>query len=175
VDTNYLTPAASISTTSSGNVVENDFRDILESMGRTSGMKDEIMAFMGPKAKRKFADFQFYLPSSTVAAAQTSTGVVFHQDSNDKTILRSVDTYQGDFGPVKLQISWWMANLTGSATVQNYRTYFLRRDMWELRWNQKPKVYKPEFKGGSYEAAMDAICMLVCKNPLGEGKWAPTA
>jgi hypothetical protein len=47
--------------------------------------------------------------------------------------------------------------------------------MWELRWNQKPAVYRPEFKGGSYEAAMDAIAMLVCKNPRGEGKYAPTS
>jgi hypothetical protein len=46
--------------------------------------------------------------------------------------------------------------------------------MWEMRWKQKPKVYRPEFKGGSYEAAMDMIAMLVCKNPLAEGKVAPS-
>jgi hypothetical protein len=73
-------------------------------------------------------------------------------------------------------LDWFLAALTGSsATVKNNRGYFLHQDMWELRWNQKPKVYRPEFKGGGYEAAMDAICMLVCKNPQGEGKLAPTS
>jgi hypothetical protein len=80
---------------------------------------------------------------------------------------------------VSIILDWWMRNITTSgnpttdALIQNFRGYFLHQGMWELRWNQKPKVYKPEFKGGSYEAAMDAIIMLVCKNPLGEGKYAP--
>jgi hypothetical protein len=44
-----------------------------------------------------------------------------------------------------------------------------------LRWNQKPKVYRPEFKGGSYEVALDMILMLCAKNVRAEGKIAPTA
>jgi hypothetical protein len=89
--------------------------------------------------------------------------------------VRSVDTYHGDYGPVTLVLDYFLAALNGTTIQQNWRGYLLHRDMWELRWNQKPKVYKPEFKGGSYEAAMDAIVMLVCKNPMGEGKIAPTA
>lgn len=170
VPAGFLTPAASIDATASASITEDIIRNILESMGRQTGSKDEITAFVGPKAKRAFANFQFFLPSSS-ATQLTTAG--FTQDGTSKEIVRSVDTYAGDYGPVRLVLDWFLANLTGSTTVQNFRMYFLHQAAWELRWNQKPKVYRPEFKGGSYEAAMDAIVMLVCKNPLGEGKYAP--
>jgi hypothetical protein len=167
----FLTPSASISSTASASVTENSFRDILESIGGQRGDKAPITLFCGPKLKRKFADFQFFLPS---AAATQASGTVFNQNGASRDIVRSVDMYHGDYGVVELVVDWFLVALTSSdTTVQGYRGYFLHKDMWELRWNQKPKVYKPEFKGGSYEAAMDAICMLVCKNPLGEGKYAP--
>src|SRR6202007_1025854 len=122
------------------------------------GGKGEVTAFVGPKLKRAFANFQFYLPSST--STQTTSGG-FYQEGTSKDIVRSVDTYHGDYGAVTLVLDWWLANLTGTTAAQNFRGYFLHQNMWELRWNQKPKVYRPEFKGGSYEAAMDAILMLV--------------
>jgi hypothetical protein len=172
VPTNFLTPAASIDTTASASMAEDNLRNMFESMGRQTGDKAEITGFVGPKLKRMFANFQFYLPSSS-STQLTTAG--FTQDGTSKDIVRSVDMYHGDYGPVRLVLDWFLANLTGSTTAQNYRGYFLHQGMWELRWNQKPKVYRPEFKGGSYEAAMDAIVMLVCKNPLGEGKYAPTA
>lgn len=168
----FLTPAASIDATASASMTEDKFRDVFESVARQTGTKAPLTAFMGPKAKRLFANFQFYLPSS--AAVQLTAGG-FEQDGTSNTIVRGVDTYVSDYGPVDLVLDWWLANLTGTTTSQNYRTYFLHREMWEIRWNQKPKVYRPEFKGGSYEAAMDAILMLVCKNPQAEGKYAPTA
>jgi hypothetical protein len=174
VASDFRTPAASIDiATAAASTTENIVRDILESMGGQTGDKSEITLFCGSKLKRRFADFQFFIPSSTSTQA---SGTVFNQDGTGKDIVRSVDMYHGDYGPVRLVLDWFLAALTGSsATVKNNRGYFLHQDMWELRWNQKPKVYRPEFKGGGYEAAMDAICMLVCKNPQGEGKLAPTS
>lgn len=172
VPANYLTPAASIDATASAAMTEDKFRDVIESVSKQTGQMAPMTLFCGPKLKRKFSDFQFYLP--TTAGTQT-TGVVFNQSGTDQAILRSVDTYTSDYGPISLVIDFWLRNLLGTTTEQNFRGYFLHRDMWELRWNQKPKVYRPEFKGGSYEAAMDAILMLVCKNPLAEGKYNPTA
>jgi hypothetical protein len=172
VPTAFLTPSASIFTTAVATATENEFRDVLESIAGQRGDKSTITAFVGSKLKRKFSDFQFYIPS---AASTASSGVVFNQDGTNRTILRAVDRYESDFGPVELVLSWFLVNLTGTTAQKTGRGYFLHQDMWELRWNQKPKVYKPEFKGGSYEAAMDAICMLVCKNPQSEGKYAPTA
>lgn len=170
----FLTPAASIdATTTTANLTEDIVRNVLQSIGKTTGDKSPITGFVGPALKRKFADFQFYLPSS---AATQASGVQFEQDGTSRAIVRAVDTYHGDYGSVELVLDYWLAAITsGVANVQNGRGYFLHRNMWEMRWNQKPKVYKPEFKGGSYEAAMDAIVMLVCRNPMGEGKLAPAA
>lgn len=176
VPANFRTPAASSVNTASATVKEDDFRLLLETMGAQTGTKAEITAFVGPKLKRKFSDYQFYLPGGTTAGG---IGVQLTAGGNNQPgqgqIYRGIDVYHGDYGPVSLVLDWFLANLTGTTTSQNYRGYFLHRAMWELRWNQKPKVYRPEFKGGSYEAAMDAICMLVCKNPLAEGIYNPTA
>lgn len=172
----FRTPTASIDATAIASLTEDKIRDVLESIGKTTGDKSPITGFVGPKLKRKFADFQFYLPSSVATGATTqASGVQFTYDGMSRQIMRAVDTYSGDYGTVDLVLNFWLANLTGITAVQNGRGYFLHRNMWELRWNQKPKVYRPEFKGGSYQAAMDAIVMLVCKNPMGEGKLACTA
>lgn len=167
----FLTPAASISSTGSATATENTHRDIFQSIGLTTKGREVITAFVGPSLKRAYSDFQFYLPSS---ASTQATGVTFNQQTKDRTIVRSVDYYQSDFGPVELVLNWWLAAVQGTLTQQKYRGYYLHQSRWQMRWNQKPKVYRPEFKGGSYEAAMDAIAMLVCLNPAGEGKYAPT-
>jgi hypothetical protein len=174
VPTPFLTPTSNIDATASGSLTEDIVRNILEGIGRTSGNKEPITLFCGPKLKRKFADFQFYVPNQ---AATGTSGVVARMVDNkadDRSVTLAVDQYHGDYGPVDIMIDWFLVALTGTTVVQNFRGYFVHRPMWELRWNQKPKVYRPEFKGGSYEAAMDAILMLVCKNPAAEGKYAPT-
>ena len=171
VPADFLTASGSIVTTATASQTEDGIRDVLQSMHSVSKTHQDIMGFVGPSLKRKFSDFQLYIPSS---ASTQATGVSFNHDGKSKEIMRTVDTYKSDFGTLHLALTYWLAAITGSAAVKNGRGYFLHRPMWEVRWNQKPKVYKPEFKGGSYEFAMDAILMLVCKNPKGEGKVAPT-
>lgn len=172
VPTDFLTPSGSIDTTANASVTEDIVQNVLGSMWRQCKSKEPVAAFIGETLKRRFGLFQFYLPSS---ASTQASGVQFTQMSKDKTITRAIDRYEGDFMPVDLMLTPWLVALTGSAAVQKGRGYFLHRSMWEVRWNQKPKVYRPEFKGGSYEVAMDAILMLVCKNPMAEGKLAPAS
>jgi hypothetical protein len=172
VDANFLTPAGSIKTAASAAVVENDFRDILQSMQSQVKKQVDITGFVGDGLKRKFSDFQLFIPSSVSTQA---SGTIFDQSGTGRSVTRAVDVYNSDFGVLTLQLSYWLANLTGTTVMQQYRGYFLHKNMWKMRWKQKPQVYKPEFKGGSYEFAMDAIAMLVCLNPKGEGKYAPTA
>lgn len=174
----FRTPAASINATATATVVEDDIRNVFESMGGETGSAEMVTAFCGPKMRRRFSDYPLFQPSS---ASTGATGIVFEQQYGSRKILRNINQYEGDFFPVELVTSWWNAVVTAAraiqqgTVVQQYRTYFLHRSKWEARWNQKPQVYRPEFKGGGYEAAMDAILMLVCKSPQGEGKYAPTA
>jgi hypothetical protein len=178
VPSNFLTASASIDATASASLTEDIHRNILESIWNETGTNEPIVLWAGPKLKRAFTGFQFLLPSST---STQSTGVVTNQDAGDKTIIRTVNRYIGDFQEVEVRASSWIAQGTSTPSiqsgtaVQNFRGYYLHKSKWELRWNQKPNVYRPEFKGGGYEAAMDAIVMLTCKNPRGEGKYAPTA
>jgi hypothetical protein len=169
VATAFLTPAASIDTTAIASQTEDGVRNMLASMWRQCKSKEEVTGFVGETLKRKFSDFQFYVPSSTTTTANNT----FNQLGKDMVLQRAIDTYKGDFMPVNLVLQPWLVTLTGTASAQKGRGHFLHRSKWQLRWNSKPKVYKPEFKGGSYEAAMDAIVMLVCKNPQGEGKLNP--
>jgi hypothetical protein len=171
VPADFLLPSASVSTTASGSLTEDTIRDILQSIGTTTKSKAPITAFVGPSLKRKFSDFPLFIPSSTSTGA---TGIVQYK-ADAKEWERCVERYSSDFGAVDLMLDYWINAVDGTAITQKWTGYFLHRDRWEVRWNQKPKVYRPEFKGGSYEYAMDAICMLVCKNPKGEGKYAPTS
>lgn len=173
VPTAFLTPAASIDATAIASLTENNVRTVLASIWNTIKSRDKITAFMGPTTKQKFSDFQFYLPTS---ASTQATGVIFNQDGGDREVIRAVDKYSSDFGPLDLVLTPWLAAIqnSGSTTVSQGRCYFMHRKMWERRWAQQPRVYKLPFEGGSYQAAMDQILMLVCKNPQGEGKLAPT-
>ena len=88
-----------------------------------------------------------------------------------------MDIYASDFGRIELHLTNWNAHANfGGTAGQNdwYGAILNLANKWELRWNQKPIVYKPEFKGGSFKAAMDTICMLVCKSPIGEAAVKPS-
>jgi hypothetical protein len=172
VDSNFRPASAQIDTTASGSLTENIIKTILQSMQSKTKKRETITGFVGPSLKGKFSDFQLYIPSSVSTQA---SGTTFNQDGKSKEITRMVDVYHSDWGRLELELNYWLANLTGSATVQAWRGYFLHKAMWKMRWKQKPQVYKPEFKGGSYEFAADCIAMLVCLNPVAEGKYAPTA
>ncbi len=171
VPSDFLTPAASISTTATGSLTENTIRDVLQSIGSTTKTNEAITAFVGPSLKRQFADFPLFVPST---ASTGATGIVA-QKQGIKEWERVCERYTTDFGPVDLNLSWYNHYLTGNTTTKNYSGFFLHRSRWEMRWNQKPKVYKLPFRGGSYEGAADCIWMLVCKNPKGEGRYTPTA
>jgi hypothetical protein len=172
VDEDFLTPAASIVTEGTATVTEDHFADMFASMAVQTKKKDTITGFVGMSLKRKFSKFQFFLPSS---ASTQASGVNFNQDGKSRTILRAVDRYESDAAIVELHLNFWIMAITGSAIEQAWTGYFLHRAMWGMGWLQKPAVYRPEFKGGSYKFAMDQIAMMLCKNPKGEGKYAPTA
>ena len=90
----------------------------------------------------------------------------------------TVDVYDSDWGKVELHMTRWNAhaNFTagGSTTKGDWRGYFLNTARWAWLWKQKPTVYKPEFKGGSYKAAIDALLMFLCWNCIGEVKIDPS-
>lgn len=173
VDANFRPPAASIDVTAWSAMPEDTLRALLTSIWETAKSSEMVTAFGGSTAIRGLSDFQYRLPGSTAAAPTVNPAV--QRSFKDQAITRAIRRYEGDFFDVEFVPTPWLVALTGSSAVRKGRVYFLHRSKWEIRWNQKPRVYRPEFKGGSYEAFMDALAMLVCKNPAAEGKMAPTA
>ncbi len=172
VDTNFLPGAAQIVSTSWSAIAEDEIRTLVQGIWQVAKSSEPLTAFAGSNAMKGLSDWQYRLPGSTAAAIVVNPAV--KREFKDKTISRAVRMWEGDLMDVEFVPTPWLANLTGSATVQRGRVYYLHRSKWEVRWNQKPRVYKPEFKGGSYEAFMDTLLMLVCKNPAAEGKQNPS-
>lgn len=174
VPAEFLTPAASAITTASGSITENSIIDLLESIGTTVKGKRGLTAFCSPKAKRIFNNMPLFTPGSVLVGGSPTgaTGVVYNK-GDVNTVGRVAERYVTDYGVVELRISWRNVFFSATAIERNYTTYFLHRDMWELRWNQKPQWMKKAYQGGAFEAFCEAIPMLVCKNPKGEGKWQP--
>lgn len=168
--------AASCITTATGSITENALIDVFESMGTTVKGKRGMTAFCGPKAKRLFNTMPLFTPGSVLVGGSPSgaTGVVYNK-GDVNVVGRVAERYLTDYGTVELRISWRNVFFSSTAIEKQYTTYFLHRDMWELRWNQKPQWIRKTYEGGAYEAFCESIPMLVCKNPKAEGKWQPTS
>ena len=173
IGASVLTPSASIYSDTKANLVEDAVKVVLESMWTQTGSKGTKVGLVGSKLKKRFGEFQFYIPTSL---STQSTARVTQRQEGDSGLGNTVESYDSDWGMVELHLSRWNAheNFGGSATKAQWRGYFLNKERWAWLWNQKPTVYKPEFKGGSYKAAMDAILMFLCWNPIGEGKIDPS-
>lgn len=172
----FRTPTAQTITTATGSITENLILDVLESIGTTIKGTKPLTAFCSPKAKRVFNNMPLFTPASVLVGGSPTgaTGIVHNKDGTS-TVGRVVETYLTDYGPVDLRISWRNIFFSSVAVTRQYATAFVHRDMWELRWNKKPSWQRKEYEGGAYEAFCEAIAMLVCKNPKGEGKWVPTS
>lgn len=173
VPTDFVTPSASRSSTAWASMTEDTVRGILQSIWEESKSSETITAFAGSDAIKGYSDFQFRSVESTKASpTQQST---FTRQYKDKTIDRKVTRYAGDFMDVELVPNPWLVavDTTATSTERKGRVYYMHRSKWELRWNQKPTAYRQPFRGGSYEAYLDAIAMLVCKNPRAEGMQNP--
>jgi len=155
-------------------VVENVFKTAMQSMWDATGMKARNMILVGGSSliNQMAENFQFFLPSSQ---STQSSGRVTNRDEGKSTIGSNISTYLSSWGTLELIPTKW--NIAtgfsgGSATYGPWRGYLLHPEMWMWHWNQKPTVYQPEYKGGSYTCAIEAIIMLLCKNPIGEAKFA---
>lgn len=171
----FLTPSGSIYTDTKANLTEDAVQTVLQSQWNVTGNTGRKLGVVGASLKKRFRDFQFYLTNSTTTQG---TARVTERSEGDGRLGNTVDFYESDWGTLELHLTKWNAhaNFTtaGTATISAWRGYFLNPGRWCWLWNQKPVVYKPEFKGGSYKAAIDAIIMFLCWNPIGEGKIVPS-
>jgi hypothetical protein len=173
VNSAYRTPTASINTTVTASLTENNIQDMLQSLYEQTGKAQTYSLVCGPALKRQFTSFtRTQFASTNVASAIR----VLNQKDSSK-IVSSVDIFEGDFGTLELIPSLFLAKdaAVNAAAVQNGRGYVLDMDMVELRYNRKPRFQELEDRGGGPRGIVDAICALCVKSPLALGKFAPTA
>jgi hypothetical protein len=173
VNSAYRTPTASINTTVTASLTENNIQDMLQSLYEQTGKAQTYSLVCGPALKRQFTAFtRTQFASTNVASAIR----VLNQKDSSK-IVSSVDIFEGDFGTLELIPSLFLAKdaTVNAAAVQNGRGYVLDMDMVELRYNRKPRFQELEDRGGGPRGIVDAICALCVKSPLALGKFAPTA
>lgn len=186
VHADFRPPSASISTTASSSLTENLVLDILASMGGVTKSKEVITAFVGHSAKRAFNNMPLFTPASTLVGGSPtgSTGVVYTKALKDRAIDRTIERYNSDFGPVDLVLSWYNVAFSSSAIEKAYCSYFLHQSKWAMAWGPgnssgaksgKPTWFRKDYEGGAYEAFCEALAMLVCWNPKGEGRYQPTS
>lgn len=171
----YTTPAASVYSGVKGSLTEDAIRALLESRWLATGKsKTNLLLVVGSQLKQRFSSFTYYIPSSL---STQSTARVSNRSITDTTLGFNVDVYNSEFGTFELHLSPWNANANytgGSSGKSAWRGYGLSPSMWEWRWNQMPTVWREEFKGGSYKAAIYAILLLCCRTPLDGIKIAPS-
>jgi hypothetical protein len=173
VNSAYRTPTASINTTVTASLTENNIQDMLQSLYEQTGKAQTYSLVCGPALKRQFTSFtRTQFASTNVASAIR----VLNQKDSSK-IVSTVDIFEGDFGTLELIPSLFLAKdaTVNPAAVQNGRGYVLDMDMVELRYNRKPRFQELEDRGGGPRGIVDAICALCVKSPLALGKFAPTA
>jgi hypothetical protein len=161
----YLTPAASINTTATGSFTEVDAQGVLTSIYNQTGQMKTFDTVVGPTLKRAFSNLLYTATASgTNAYASIRT---LSRDAFSDTISSSVDLFEGDFGSLRLHPTLFNVNA--------FRGYVLDMDLLELRYTNLPQVTELPDAGGGPARLIKAVAGLVCKNPLGLGKFSASS
>ena len=167
----FLTPAASINTTATASLTENNVIDVLESIYKIRRARRNYDLVCGTSLKRAFTNFIRTQSASTnvMSSVRTFSSVV-----EDKKIVNTIDIYEGDFGVLSLHVSTYLAN-GGSASAAAARGYVLDMDLLSIGFNRKPRMEELEDRGGGRRGFCDAIFGVAVSNPQVLGKFAATA
>lgn len=165
IPTAYLTPTSSINTTATASFAETDAQGVLTSIYGQTGQMKTYDTVVGPTLKRAFSNLLYTATASgTNAYAAIRT---LQRDAFSDTISSSVDLFEGDFGSLRLHPTLFNANA--------FRGYVLDMDLLELRYTNLPQVTELPDAGGGPARLIKAVAGLVCKNPLGLGKFSASS
>ena len=166
IPTAYLTPTTSINTTATGSFTETDAQAVLTSIYGQTGQMKTYDTVVGPTLKRAFSNLLYTANAS--ASTNTFASIrTLSRDAFSDTISSSVDLFEGDFGSLRLHPTLFNPNA--------FRGYVLDMDLLELRYTNLPQVTELPDAGGGPARLIKAVAGLVCKNPLGLGKFSASS
>jgi hypothetical protein len=167
----FRTPAASINTTATTSLTENNVIDVLQSIYGVRRARRNYDLVCGVALKRAFTNF---IRTQTGSTNVMSTVRTFNSNVEDKKIVNTIDIYEGDFGILSLHVSTYLAH-GAAAAVSAARGYVLDMDLVSIGFNRKPRMEELEDRGGGRRGFCDAIFGVAVSNPQVLGKFAATA
>lgn len=168
----YYTPSASIDTTVTASLSETNFNDVFTSIFTQVGGRRSYQLFAGPSLKRAISNFQ--RASGTTAATQR---YMVTQDATEHQIDLNVTIYEGDFHTVTVIPDLFNgvadgANPSTTTSQQKARGYVIDPELVGIGTMYGVESRdNPDFGGGPNGYVRTAM-LLMCKNPLGLGKFA---
>ena len=170
VDSDFLTPSASIDTTALASLTKAIVNDVMKSQYTQTGKRQSYMFLCGTSLKARFTTMVGYQPTVSNFTA------ILRSNRGDATKYQdNIETLEGDFGTYDLVLSNWLGYNNGTQAADARRGYALDMSMLELRFN-KQWSYKalPDLDGGP-RGVIKAIFGLCVKNPKGLAKFAASA
>ena len=160
VPTAFLTPSASIYSSTAATFDEDDLRAQLQSRWESVGMPDgNLIGILGSAIKNRITDFTRYTP--TVSNYST---IRTYEPQNSRKVESIVDIYTGDYGTIELMLSSFLPD--------NNRGYILDPEYLVLRTHTMPRIKALPDMGGGPRALIEAIVGLSVLNPLAHCKIA---
>lgn len=166
----FRTKANSINTTATASFTETDAQGVLTSIYGETGQMKTFDTVVGPTLKRAFSNLLYTATAS--GTNQYAAIRTLSRDAFSDTISSSVDLFEGDFGSLRLHPTLFNG-VAGSDGA--FRGYVLDMDLLELRYTNLPQVTELPDAGGGPARLIKAVAGLVCKNPLGLGKFSASS
>lgn len=169
----FRTPTGNIRTDTIDNdgLTEDEVQTQLQSIWDETGAIDTIVCFCGGNLKRRYTDFGMY-----VADVASNTVTRQRNQPDDKTLVSTIDSFQGDFGTVQLTPDQFLAyDGSGATTGSPYRGYYMDMDLFEIAYTRRPNFRRLEDQGGGPRGIVDQVATWCVKNPLGFGKQSSTS
>lgn len=177
----FRTPTSSISSSGAvGSLTEAKVQDVLQSIYEQTGVAKELTLLCGVGLKKQFRNFTQIATEGTDNKAATRIRT-FNQEASDRSIISTVDVFEGDFGTLTLVPTLWNAksdwssgttgtrHATWSDTSGKGYGYILDMDFLEMRFHELPSVTPLPNLGAGERYEISSIAGLSVKNPLGFG------
>lgn len=158
------------------NVTEALIREtMLGAIWDETGVLGNFQMVVGRQLKSLITGWTIYSPN-----VASNTVIRTFQSQDSTVISAAVDRIEGDFGSVELIVSPWLRrdldmSVAANVTLAQRSGLIFDADMLEIRYNERPNFRAFEDQGGGPRGLVEAIWGLVCRNPRGMGKIAPTS
>lgn len=168
VDPTLLPAAATQYTGAIASFTEELLNGMLLAMFQAKRAAVKLDVFAGLTLRQIIDDFTNVFPT---ASSTSQPRTIYRVEGND-TFQRMVDAYKCSFGTLNIGTTTFnrVDTSTGSATAYTTGSgLFLDLAMWDIAYLQRPANTTLPPDGSGKRGFIDAVWVLRCKNPLGQG------